>query len=541
MKAAKLEFKKDPGDIHSLLESTLEAHRKDIYDYAAGHLNSNKLAKPPATNKQPNTAGTSNFWASSVIKERKPRQKSLYDEDKINEMSNALFDFSFGTTAFISNLKSDQRSSLSSESSRAGTPLALPTLSLSELQLQRKLLSQLAIVESARFASSKSSLSITSPKPPSSPSESKKNFLQRKTHASNVYVEELKLPELMLPSVNSLVGIPPSLQQDEKYGTSRRVHERRKFVTTHHAGVTRKDQFQKMLDFDRTILKKHETLEHNLRDGHKAVEHLEHKLVQRLLDLQLKELPLGPSFERLQLYSEIWSDLTIDSSILGSLLGEIKEEYDSYLTFLLDSMKSSNRVELASCLKEAEDVSNDEKLRIAEEVCNEVDTLETLCKEALLRNSKLQEEITADKERIEEERKLQKLEDEENIRRMMPLRRVRLKTASFSTIPLCLTTEKRLKYLRAEILRKLDEVNEEKFKLKNCYVPKPTHRNLQHAVKDLEIELQKLQRQNDFLEQNQQDFSVELADSLRRCRVDDEAMRVIWKIVEGQDNEPAKS
>ena len=41
-------------------------------------------------------------------------------------------------------------------------------------------------------------------------------------------------------------------------------------------------------------------LDRNLYDGHKAVAHLENKLVGKLLLLQMKNLPAGPSFEKLQ-------------------------------------------------------------------------------------------------------------------------------------------------------------------------------------------------------------------------------------------------
>jgi len=43
-----------------------------------------------------------------------------------------------------------------------------------------------------------------------------------------------------------------------------------------------------------------DTLEQNVLDGHLAVEHLEHKLVDRLLELRSQEPVIGPSFERLQ-------------------------------------------------------------------------------------------------------------------------------------------------------------------------------------------------------------------------------------------------
>jgi len=57
----------------------------------------------------------------------------------------------------------------------------------------------------------------------------------------------------MLPCTSDPVLIPPSVRRgDEDFP---KKTERQKFVTTHLAGVTRKDQFQKMLDFKTSVIK----------------------------------------------------------------------------------------------------------------------------------------------------------------------------------------------------------------------------------------------------------------------------------------------
>ena len=67
-------------------------------------------------------------------------------------------------------------------------------------------------------------------------------------------MEELKLPELMLSPISSFLHLPPSLQVDRD--TTQRAFEKKRFITTHLAGITRKDQFQKMVDFDENVLQK---------------------------------------------------------------------------------------------------------------------------------------------------------------------------------------------------------------------------------------------------------------------------------------------
>ena len=89
--------------------------------------------------------------------------------------------------------------------------------------------------------------------------------------ADNVYIEELRLPELMLPATldhrtfnrtNSPVLAPIGHQ----------------FVETHLGGITKKDQFNRFKNFQDGVLKTSEMFEKGVLSGRKAVEHLERKL-----------------------------------------------------------------------------------------------------------------------------------------------------------------------------------------------------------------------------------------------------------------------
>lgn len=65
-------------------------------------------------------------------------------------------------------------------------------------------------------------------------------------------MEEMKLPELMLSPIDSAVDLPPSLRLNRS--PAEKLLERKKFITTHLAGITNKDQFQKMMDFEENVL-----------------------------------------------------------------------------------------------------------------------------------------------------------------------------------------------------------------------------------------------------------------------------------------------
>ena len=81
----------------------------------------------------------------------------------------------------------------------------------------------------------------------------------------------------------------------------------------------------------------------------------------------------------------MWNDLSLDSSIFGQLLANIKSEYDLYLSHLLQSMNSSNHSEiihtlgLVKSLTPSNDEDDDYSLR------NKVEQLMLQCRDALLR------------------------------------------------------------------------------------------------------------------------------------------------------------
>ena len=86
-----------------------------------------------------------------------------------------------------------------------------------------------------------------------------------------------------------------------------------------------------------------------------------------------------------QIYSDIWSDLSLDSPIFGALLREIKDEYDNYLSYLLDIVKSTDRHDLLRSHYAIDDASFKSKSKEAKALLYEVENLENNCREALIR------------------------------------------------------------------------------------------------------------------------------------------------------------
>lgn len=463
-----------------------------------------------------------------MIETRKNADNMLVD--KVGLMKNALLDFSVGT---VGTLPARKKKKKLKKKKSGYFPLQGTK---SENKLESMVLSEIAKLMSeqeAPFAPDK----LTNKNERSTTSQELKtpNRTPRRKYVvpyhsaqPTTLTEELKLPELMLPAVDEAVRVPPSLKEPHP-SLKQQVHAitDKKFVTTHFAGITRRDRFNKILDFDRNVLHRYETMDKNVRDGHRAADHLEQKLIRKLLELNDSHTQVNSvNFEKLQVYSEVWQDLCLDSSIFGPILSEIKAEYDNYLSDLLDEMKATNHAELLSCLSVVDGMSENNHIDV-ENLQEIVENLEEQGRQGLLKNQELHTEIEREQALIEERKRLQELEEEENRRRLLPT-----KTSSKKTVTMLSTRqasakheknlEKRLQDLRSDIWERLDDISEKQKELKCEFVPKILHRNLQHAVQDTENEMQKLMQQNEYLTKNmkiqQESLEGDLAkfDSLTR-------------------------
>uniref|UniRef100_H2Y3V7 Uncharacterized protein n=1 Tax=Ciona savignyi TaxID=51511 RepID=H2Y3V7_CIOSA len=242
----------DPMSLHTLMDAAVDGQRKDIYDYTFGHLNYARCGKT-TSDDEPKL-----HWSASVRKKTPQGNPLRVKTEEVNKMTEALFDFSSGTTGAISN----QTSNVLQEATSSVTIPPPP-----QEQLEKNLLEEM---QRLIWKNSDSNL-LSSPKyEEQSPRGIPKKVLPSIERSKKIVCEELKLPEIMLPVMDDSANIPPSMQV-----AASKQFEKKRFVTTYHAGVSLKDQFQKMMDFDRTVLKKPDTIERKVGDGHKAVEHLE--------------------------------------------------------------------------------------------------------------------------------------------------------------------------------------------------------------------------------------------------------------------------
>uniref|UniRef100_H2Y3V6 Uncharacterized protein n=1 Tax=Ciona savignyi TaxID=51511 RepID=H2Y3V6_CIOSA len=186
-------------------------------------------------------------------------------------------------------------------------------------------------------------------------------------------------------------------------------------------------------------------------------------------------------------------------------------------------------------------MSSVEKVDTSHDLRGDVEVLEMKCRDALLRNREIRMKMRSEMRRMEEERRMQEEEDEENIRRMLPVRRNRNKSplksrGSGSTRNSKLSTGQRLRVLHSNIWERLGKLEELRAQLKSCHIPKQTHRNVQHAVKDTELEIQKLQQQIEYLLQSKQTHLGKLDSHLKRSNISVETLMSIHDIIEKKTN-----
>ena len=103
---------------------------------------------------------------------------------------------------------------------------------------------------------------------------------------NGIFIEELKLPEIMLPNQNvtnytetaqDIDGNAAHQPTDRIINTSR-FEPKRQFIQGFQEAVTKKDQFAKMKSFETEILRVQDANEKYVLTGIKAVEKLENKL-----------------------------------------------------------------------------------------------------------------------------------------------------------------------------------------------------------------------------------------------------------------------
>lgn len=255
--------------LHDVVEGLFREQKHDIYLYTRGHLNHDHLWKPPE--KATHTPWESSGKEVPLLLEPSKIPSPRRNEQSEKEIITAMCNFSVGASGSLY-IQPKQKQDQKPHSSR----------------------SKRSLVQSPVDGSKGRGMSLDHhPQRPNT---------QEGYIPDNAYIEELRLPELMLPVASKKSPRRKSPKEGKRRGSggggglsggggglrgggSLDTHQ---FVPSHLAGITKKDQYQQFKYFQDEVLRKGDVMEKNVLSGRKAVEHLEEKLYAVSICMYLK-------------------------------------------------------------------------------------------------------------------------------------------------------------------------------------------------------------------------------------------------------------
>uniref|UniRef100_A0A8C5K0D3 Translin-associated factor X-interacting protein 1 N-terminal domain-containing protein n=1 Tax=Jaculus jaculus TaxID=51337 RepID=A0A8C5K0D3_JACJA len=257
-------------NLRKLLNQLQRHHKEDIYLYTSGHLNPNKLYKPPEIILQ--------HWRNAGPQEEATTLDSRPYSRMTADMKDAWAYFAVNT-ALLPNDAQD------SELFMYLNPLASPSQPSLEDVSSKKVLHKEEGEEEKRTES---------------PVEGRRR-------------EELSLPEMKVLKYSKAAS-------SRHCATSPPGRDVYQYISSYLAGVTKTDKYKKFLSFQKDVLAKQDLLKSDFTGSKVAAGH-ERKLEQELQ----KVCTCDPQqFNKLQILGDIFEDICNSSLIFGDLLREVK-------------------------------------------------------------------------------------------------------------------------------------------------------------------------------------------------------------------------
>ncbi|XP_058024009.1 uncharacterized protein C6orf118 homolog [Ahaetulla prasina] len=280
--------RKQKSHLTELLDDVEKSHKSEIRLYVSGHLNHNKLFKPPKSAKY-------NYWKSS----KKPTLPSA-KEDALGGPHEMLEKVSSSKHVPPVPIRAKSASPLGYQSAvhpaSFRTPVSV-SLNTAAFKLQKK-------------------------EAPEKPEDEAGAFPKQ------LIREELDIPEMRLLKYRRL--------KSSRLCVTKEFKDEYRFLPSYLAGVTKKDQYNKFMQVQKEYVAKQDLLENDFI-GSKSTERHEKKLAQALQNIcDCKR----PHFYRLQAIGQVFEDICNSSLIFGDILKEVKNEYELYMVILLDSLPS---------------------------------------------------------------------------------------------------------------------------------------------------------------------------------------------------------
>ncbi|XP_031560594.1 uncharacterized protein LOC116296678 [Actinia tenebrosa] len=314
-----------------------------------------------------------------------------------------------------------------------------------------------------------------------------------------VNVEELHLPEIMIPVAHK------DRKGEEYYENA--------FLQSYLNQPTKRDQFASFKDFEDKVIHLKDANDRGVLTGEKTVRMLHKKLLKKLNALDSTS-QRGPNFHRLQIYTDIWQEIIDHSDTFGGILKSIKDEYDNYMSYLLDTQRPSQHKLLYHHLDSlAQDQSVSGELKKEQE---RVAMFEKEARSLLEENERLKIELKEEEDKAAEE--LANVAKETQA----PKAQVHVED-----VPKDL--EEQVNDLHTQIFEKLEAIEALKRHQRQECVPVSVCHHLEQCVKETEVDIQKLLKQNEFLEQSIVELEKELEELMEKSHTDENEARKMWK------------
>ncbi|XP_078412836.1 uncharacterized protein C6orf118-like [Cetorhinus maximus] len=448
--------------LRQLLHELEKSQKADIFSYSFGHLNHRNLNKI-STHQDASVTWKSAKKPSPFKKEKLCRSVQRSSDAKVKKMTDAFVDFSLMTSMVPT----------------------LPTIYSPGLNYLDQ-----------RSAKASQDISDDSTIP------------QTKACSRSPHTEAQKLPDHFVKEELELFNLMLVKPKPWKCARSHTGHDQSQFVESYLAGLTRKDQFTKLLEFEKKFLMTEDLLEREAMSGYKAVAKHEWKLSHELL--KIDHLP-GPNLRRLQVFSDVFEDVCQDSTIFCEILREIKAEYDLYLTSLLESQPMDQHKTLQSQLRGMN--SRTLKTHHVEEAQQKVLNLEQEARLALQRNDELRNELETELSNAEPPSKQQ--EAQSNLKHL-------------KTIKQPLSGVEQVLSLRDRIYKTTVKIQELESELKHSMVPSIITDAMQSSIRDTWGELSYLKKSNEFLRSKIKSLRNYTERTLIKFKVNKDGRKNFW-------------
>ncbi|CAG5124983.1 unnamed protein product [Candidula unifasciata] len=292
------------------------------------------------------------------------------------------------------------------------------------------------------------------------------------------------------------------------------LHRHSVSSTNSHNIIRTTDHNRSMKPGDAKVLQKivaHENLK--ALSGERNATHFRQTLQQEFESTNLNNADTLP--QDLEVASSVLDDIIRESPTFSYILHCVKTEYDNYIIKLLKN-RQPHPDHLRSQIDQliSGGTSDPQKMAAARQ---RLQSLEADAKHALHLNQRLKEQVKSELDILNKSQE------------MPAVKKPAVDGSQEKQQPVELSTA--LEHMKALILEKMDELNDLRHQIRTEYVSVTVCTHLQQCIKETEVEVQKLLKQNEYFERSIAEMESELEEAIVQADTSEKDARRIWRKV----------